>query len=382
MAYDLIPKKAQDIMGSNSAKNKYKDKIDNIVSLFEALCKLDPEKQPIAIDPVSAKKEIAIRRSLMGIAAQEVLTSTTLQQAEFKKAFSKLGVDTTGLVFKFGDGSRGNKGSNNRGIGFEADIVADFIKWKQGEPILKKVNETFIRELVKEYKLTNASRIEVIPEGAMNKKRPLQVGAGTFYVGNSRVFNIGSTVTDVTVKSYKRTSVDKVVYLSLKRGETVAYFNAGLANVLNERDTKDFKFSATAKQFMSHLGLDPLLVQRTLTPRGRPPMKPIASIKDAKVNKRMIQELLRSAVGYGFHMVHLFDKRGGFIKHFNVTEAYARDAGAINTPVQIDYGGIRGYSRMIRISFGTKKYRKVELYIRNKQNARMFPTDFVSNFYY
>lgn len=381
MAYDFIPKKADDIRKNPSFVRKMGDKITDVIAIYEALAKLDPEKQPIALDPVGSNKNISIRRSLMGVAAQEVLTSPAAQQLEFKKALKKIGV-VTDLNFKWGDGSRGNKGTKNRGIGFEAEIVADFEKWKRGEKILKRVNETFIRELIKEYDLTKASEIVIVAEGAMNKPRPLNVSSGSFYVGNSKRFDIGATVTDVTVEGKYKSRPDKTVYLSLKRGDTVAYFNAGLAGIINESDTKAGKLSTQAKNMLSHLGIDTQLFKDTFTPE-KTPSKPIAVVKNAPVNKRMLQELLRSGVGYGFHMVHLFDKRGGFIKHFNVSDTYARQAATLTSPVTIYYGGSTStYSKTIRLTFSTQKYRKVDLLIRNKKNARMFPVDFVSNFYY
>lgn len=379
MAFTLIPKTAKDFEKGPFA-NKQAAMMDDVILLFEELKKLDPE--PIAIDPTGASKEIRIRRSLMGKFAQEVL-DTAGQKQEFSKKLKSLGIKSA-LTLKWGDGSRGNKGSNNRGLGFEAEIVHDFEAWRRGDPILKKVHETFILSLIKTYDLTRSSRIEILPEGALNQSRPLHVGPGEFYVGGSLDFNIGKTVTDITVKRYPGktgSTPDKTVYLSLKRGDTVAYFGSGITKFLNEADTKKGKYSREALLMFKYLGIDAKLFAATFVPET-PPSKPIACIKNAKVDLQKLQQLIRSGIGYGFHMVHLFDKKGGYIKHFEVNRQYADMGSKIIGPVTIFYGGSASYSKSIRIVFATSKYRKVELFIRNKSNSRMFPTILTSNFYY
>jgi len=234
--------------------------------------------------------------------------------------------------------------------------------------------------------LTKYSEIKIIPEGGLNKSRPLTANASSMYVGGSGQYNIGATVTDVTVKGKRPTGiVDKTVYLSLKKGPSVSYFNAGLATSFlpgfptsNNYQSK-YRWTPSMISLAKHLGIDLDMFWETFVYK-QAPSKPIGITRPA-FNKGAVENLLMSAVGHGFHMVH--KSAAGPIKHFKATPQYMRQASSIKGGLTIWYGGKTGsFSRSVQIEMETPHYRRISLVIRNKQGAHGPPKELLANYFY
>ena len=104
-------------------------------------------------------------------------------------------------------------------------------------------------------------------------------------------------------------------------------------------------------------------------------------VKPLKFNKTAVEQLLKSAVGHGFHMVHKMD--AGPIKHFQATPQYMREASTIKGGLTIWYGGkTSAFSRSVQIEMETAHYRRIQLVIRNKAGAHGPPKDLLANYYY
>ena len=404
MAYSYFPKDAQELY-KNEQKVKtliQKELLDDVAAILNYLTdnfRGSEFEQPIAIDdrPTNAHK-LKIRKTFVGKLTEQYPSNPQTQVA-IRQALSRIKrkdgnpVQVGKLGFSYGDGSRGNKGVNNRGLGFEDDVVASFEIWKQGEPyepgqILDAKMEKFIVELVEHYNLTKYSEIKIVPEGALNKARPLNVNASGMYVGGSMVFDIGKTVTDVTVQGKSpRGSVDKTVYLSWKKGATVSYFNAGLGSGLlsgyptSSGNIANYKHKPGFLQLCEHFGIDIELFDSVFVYKTQPRSN-LGTVTPTKYNPRAIGQLIESAIGYGFHMVHKFDTGDRRIKHFEGSPQYMKNNGRLIGPPTIYYGGTSSFSRSVRIQVQTSDYRKIDFVIRNKSNTALPPKDILSNFYY
>ena len=403
MAYDYFPKNSRELLKDSKKLKTLDDKnlLDDVAAILQHLnTKYSQQDLPIALDPtvVANATAIKLRKTLVNVLAKQGQTNGATQEnirralRDVKKA-DGTPVALTDLRFTFGDGSRGNKGAKNRGLKFEDDIVASFEIWKQGEPyepgaIIKPNIEKFILELVEMYNLTKYSQLIIVPEGALNKSRPLNVTGTGMYVGNSPVFDIGATVTDVTVKgSGAQGASDKVVYLSLKKGSTVSYFGAGLSTsylvgypASGQVDMK-YKHRTGFIQLCKHFGIDLDLFDQVFRYKVTP-SRPIANVVPSNYNKQAIGQLIKSAIGYGFHMVHLFDTGAKQIKHYLATNQYMSANSQIIGAPRIYYGGKQGFSRRVTVEVQTKDYRRIEFTIRNKTNTALAPKDLLSQFYY
>ena len=399
MAYNFIPKEDNDLfLDTNASKvgslirAELLDDVAAVMRYLKDNFRGEQYEEPISIDP--NKNIVKIRKSFVGVLAKEY-PSAAQTKAELARVLGRIQrrngerIDTTKLSFSFGDGSRGQKGTKNTGIAFEDDVVNAFELWKQGEPyepgqIMDKDIEKFIMELVKEYELTKYSEIQIVPEGAMNKARPLVVQRGSMYAG-SPSNDIGKTVTDVTVKGKRGATVDKTVYLSLKKGATVSYLNAGLGTnflsgfPISSQTDRIYKFNEQFKNFASNFGIDLELFRNTFIYKTAP-TKNLGAYTPSDYSARAIQQLIASAIGYGFHMVHKFDN--GHIKHYRVTQSYMNQASALRGTPTIYYGGKGQFSRRVIIELETTDYRKIEFIIRNKTSAQLPPKDLLSMFYY
>lgn len=402
MAYTFFPKDVKELTDptnqykiSPGIRSKLLEDLSDVLRWFNDNYKGAEHERPLGIS--NDKNIIKIRNSFKDELTK--LHGTNAQiKAELKRKIinsvkkqSGEPMNTTDLAFSYGDGSRGGKGVKNTGLLFEDDVVASFEIWKQGEPyesgqILDRNIEKFIEELVDQYKLTKYSEIKVIPEGAMNKARPLTANAGSMYVGGSGNYNIGSTVTDVTVQGRRPSGiVDKTVYMSLKKGPSVSYFNAGLSTSFlpgfptASNHQANYRWTSSMQSFAKHLGIDLDMFWDTFVYK-QTPTKPIGITKP-KFNKTAVEQLLKSAVGHGFHMVHKMD--AGPIKHFQATPQYMREASTIKGGLTIWYGGkTSAFSRSVQIEMETAHYRRIQLVIRNKAGAHGPPKDLLANYYY
>ena len=274
-------------------------------------------------------------------------------------------------------GGRGAGGKKvNLGNQFEEHWVADSEKVLSGQTKGNRYIQKIIglnEDLTKQMKKGLSG---VVAEGGANKSRPLVFsGNGLVVAAEGRLTeDMGSTLTDVTFQYGENKDP---VYLSLKYGPTLTFFNSGVGGrngplLFTPAMIKEFKISSPAgKAFLDMFGIDEVKFCESFN--NYPRSKPIQNHKvvSRSFNKTAIEKLLRSGIGYGYYMVH-HKGSGTNIEIYEIDKAYMRSASTITGGITINYGGMDGKGKRIDIECESGKYR-FKFNIRNKQGGQ-YPT--------
>jgi hypothetical protein len=369
MAYTYVPKSEKELR----TKTLHRQYFDGIVALMEYFAKTNPSvTDPIVLHDSEAG-DIKVTRRLSGL--------------DLKKIKKEIGAPS--LKLSWGEGSRkvgGTTATVNKGIKFEVDLVRDINLYIKGEPIRDTKNDKFIKEFVAYYKLTYLDK--VLPMGELNQKRPLQFMGNEVFIGG-RDFNIGATVTDVTVegatKAGGRTLKGKTIYLSLKFGPTVTFANPGISTLFPEREFKTGKFTGTkGKALLKMLGLDEAKFIKTFNAyANNTSMNKFKEDVTQKMDQASFQNFLKSGIGYGYHMVHLL---GQNIKDNEMTKDYLTKATKVTRAIAY-YGGVSGggtgpvTAKRIDIIITTPVY-TFKINLRSKSAGKVYPTHLMIDYSY
>lgn len=340
MAYDLIPTTTTEIT----------DKIKGHTAqpISAVLLKLQKDfpqlKDPIALDPKKPK---------------EVKVTRKLSESIDIKALQKQFMD---LKISFGEGSRGGRGTQNRGNLFEDELAADIEAWWRGEGVSSDMNANLINSLIMFYDIDTWKELYVDAEGAENKPRPLMINGDSVLVSPGLV-DIGAVVTDITLRKGKNKSAPAGVFLSLKFSGTVTFFNAGTKKYLTDAELQSGVIkNAGGLALLKMFGLD----NATFCSVFNGTMKRGHMVNTTRsVNKTALENLIKSGIGYGFHMVH---KKGNAIISKEVTKQY-RDAASKVQSVTVYYGGKTGTGARVDIEVRTAYY-ILKFNFRNKQGGK------------
>ena len=243
MAYKLIPSTFSE--AGSSVKHMDTATAAEGLRLWNYLVNTYGMDNPLAFDPTN-KKQVKIARAL---------------QTEFTKAEIKKKLKISALKVDFGDGSRGNRGSGNQGNLFEQQLEAGINDWIETSELTNNKYRDFIYGLVKHYHLEDCIAVRVIAEGGENKKRPMQLVNGHWKIGTASMstgYEIGSTITDLTLESKCKGKPLHKYYLSLKTSGTTNLSNLGLkTNVFPVDQVKAGKITtANGIALMKTFGLD------------------------------------------------------------------------------------------------------------------------------
>jgi len=274
-------------------------------------------------------------------------------------------------------GGRGAGGKKvNLGNQFEEHWVTDSEKVLSGQTTGNRYVQKIIglnEDLTKQMKKGLSG---VVAEGGANKSRPLVFsGNGLVVAAEGRLTeDMGSTLTDVTFQYGEKKDP---VYLSLKYGSTLTFFNSGVGGrngplLFTPAMIKEYKISSPAgKAFLDMFGIDEVKFCESFN--SYPRSKPIQNHKvvSRSFNKPAIEKLLRSGIGYGYYMVH-HKGSGTSIDIYEIDKQYMRSASTINGGITINYGGMDGKGKRIDIECESGKY-KFKFNIRNKQGGQ-YPT--------
>ena len=341
MAYNFIPTTAKEVTDTIS---------DSKVAAELAAALLDLQKQfpimqdPLAIDPKSPK-QVKVTRKI----------STKLDLKAFQRTYSL-------VKFSFGEGSRGGRGTQNKGNLFEYELAKDIEAWWRGEEPSSEETVGLINDLVDRYGIDKWKELYVDAEGAENKPRPLLINGNDVLVSPGLV-DIGATVTDITLRQGKDKNAKAGVYLSLKFSGTVTFFNAGTKKYLTDAELqKGVITNAGGLALLDMFGLNNAVFCSVFNGKGK---KLFSEDTTSKVNKKALENLIKSGIGYGFHMVH---KMGNKIISKEVNKTY-RDAAAKVTSVKVYYGGKSGNGARVDIEVVTPKY-ILKFNFRNKQGGK------------
>ena len=210
---------------------------------------------------------------------------------DFNSAVKDLGFKWTN-IFK-GDitGYYDGLASKNKGNAFETYFIDNFSKF---EPEIKK--------LVKYKKLTDISA-----DGGLNQKRPLTFSGGKITCGPAGDYNIGHTVTDVTLTVDK----GKKIYLSLKYGNTVTFVNAGIKKLFTKEFFEGEQLTGDGKTLLKMFNIDEDKFRAVfanyngkIDGKKTKSEKEVVDITSKLNNNKIFDEFVRSVIGYGFIMVH------------------------------------------------------------------------------
>lgn len=366
MAFSFIPKSVEDIESNTELSLLDKKKLSNAYKTFVAMTSKNGKPvmdDPFAID-VKATRSVKIHRSFTG----EVDIKT-------------LG-ESFGISFSFGNGSRGNMGAANRGSLFERRLTDDFNLYSRirnpdnSEYFYKK----FIKDFHEQYAKGKIRDIVVLPEGALNKKRPLVFSGNNVYIEKPHTqANIGSTVTDITVK------VDREpIYISCKLGGTVTFFNIGVTKYLKEDEIMAGEIkNAQGRILLDIFGINPIWfasvfkAAASTKDRNSVPM-PASLVQDVtgKIDKHKTQNFLLSGIGYGYHLVHAKNATSPDIDHMVMEESEAGKYVRVNKIV-VKYPS-PGTAKRIDVIIDTPKF-KFKLNFRNKGGG-VFPSHLLCDY--
>jgi hypothetical protein len=363
MAYTFFPKSASEIQAT--LKGAQQKKIDEIMDLFAWLnAKFPSIETPINIDPSSIGK-VNVTRALEG----------DVNLAELKR-YAKLSV----VSIKFGAGSSGNKGVNNRGNLFEPQFAKALEDWWSGVKITDNKMIAALEDLKKEYDLTDYSNIRVVQEGALNKKRPLVYSPDVIISapGGKADGDIGAIVTDLTLMGTKNGKEKVVAYLSLKLGNTATFFNVGLKTVLTTDEIKKGLIeNENGKKLLNLFNIKAPVFCDVFNGKLDKGYNEDVWHKMDGAQKVALKKLLESGIGHGYHVIH---KLSAGIKSIKIDKKY-KEAAATPTSCVVYYGGKGGAGKRIDIEIETKKYR-LKLNIRDTQGQGGYPTRLMGDFSY
>lgn len=340
MAYNFIPTKPKEV--TETIKSKEAQEIAAVLIDLQKMFPTVPD--PIALDP-KLPKQVKITRKIQ--------TKLDLKPLQTKYKNIKL---------SFGEGSRGGRGTQNKGNLFEAELAQDIEAWWRGEGVSSDENAGLINDLVEVYKIDTWPELFVDAEGAENKPRPLMINGKDILISPGLV-DIGATVTDITLRKGKDKNADAGAYLSLKFSGTVTFFNAGTKKYLTDAELQSGIIKNTGgKALLDMFGIDNAVFCSVFNGKMK---KGYSEETTKKVNKKALENLIKSGIGYGFHMVH---KMGSNIISKKIDKAY-RDAASTVKSVKVFYGGKGGNGARVDIEVITPKY-ILKFNFRNKQGGK------------
>ena len=351
-AYTFFPKSEDDIrktLGDFSHEN-----VEEIITLFNYLKGKDDT--PINID-LKKSKNVNITRALKG---------------DFTLGDISSGAGLNNIKIKFGNGSFGNRGANNRGNAFEPQFANNLLRWySEGDGAVTDDDHLrAIKDLDKTYNLgeTDKDKFKVDVVGGENTRRPLSFGSNIVISNTKGQGNdIGQSVTDITV-----TTNDGPVYLSLKLGTTTTFFNVGVKTKITKKEIDEGLIkNKDGVKLLKLFGIDnkrfcTIFNDDVPTQGGMVRIKPKVSAMKA---------LLKSGIGYGYHVIH---KVRGNIKSYKMDETRMGKSASVGD-VTIHYGGKTGKGKRIDMEMASSYY-KFKLNIRDTQGGDGYPTRMMCDF--
>jgi len=350
MAYDFFPKTAKELTAKT--KSHPPQVQGELFILLDYLKTKFPKLEtPINLD-LSKKSSVNISRSI-----QEDISLVKIKNE------AKL----TSLSMKFGNGSSGNRGVNNRGNLFEPEFADALMKWWSGETISDAAMAAAILDLDKTYKLKKSKTFKVDVVGGENTKRPLLYDNKLRLSNPKGVgYNIGESVTDLTVHTDTQE-----IYLSLKLGTTTTFFNVGVRTVIPPDDIKAYNIqNPDGKKLLEAFGINEKLFCDIFNGRLKKPV--VENVRLTKLN-----ELMKTGIGEGYHIIH---KLSGGIKSKKMDRSALDKASRVSTAT-IYYGGKTGIGKRVDIEMESPTY-KFKLNIRDTQGKDGYPTRLMCDFSY
>ena len=294
-----------------------------------------------------------------------------------------LEIDDFAKTAEFGGQIKGGK-KINMGNQYEDDLTLTLIDYCSGQKP-KKYSEhvnTIVSALVEKY---GSAPTKAIGEGGKNQKRPLKKTGSNIIIsaGGATTNNIGSTLTDITLE------IDgKPVYISVKFGSTLSFFNCGIKGggkdslaLFPEEKLKNGEIPDDGQKYLEMFGIDHEKFLAVFEDYGK---KSGTTVEDhierttlSTQGKQALQNLIKSGVGYGYWMCHY---TGSALKFYEIDQDYMNKAATlVGNTVEINYGGAGGKGKRIDMLFETQSY-EFKFNVRNKQGG-VYPTHTNGDYY-
>lgn len=354
MAYDFFPKTEKEL---RSKIMKFPDQNrTEIVALFDFMKKkFKSVETPINID-LKKQSNVNVTRQLQGMITESQIKS---------------GAKLNKVKIKFGNGSSGNRGVNNRGNLFEPAFAKAMIDWYAGEKVADKSMLDAIEDMDKIYDLAKNKNFAVVEEGGENTRRPLQFGGGGIYLANPKGSgtDVGKSVTDLTIKTDKND-----IYLSLKLGTTTTFFNVGVRTILTPNEIKLGEITnKDGLKLLNLFGID----QKKFCQIFNGELSGGEKVTNAPYNKSGMKKLLETGIGHNYHIIHKMRNKILSKK----MDANAMKKAASTGAMTIHYGGKTGTGKRIDMELQSSSY-KFKINIRDTQGKDGYPTRMMCDFTY
>lgn len=360
MAYNLFPSSEDEIRTIYSDTN-HQEKTEVVCKLYNFLS--EKHETPLALNPdhqPNFNSVKIIRNAYFDIKPIEEILET---QFTIDKVVAN--IPDIKLNITFGDGSRGNRGINNRGNSFESELSDDMNRYFDSVDHSPKF-DGFIQDFDKiadgleNYDVRFSEQL-----GGLNNKRPLVFLDDNPLIGGY-MDDIGDVVTDVNVQ------LDGIThYLSLKMGGTTTFFNSGVSKILpSDEITSGRILNINGQKLLDTLGIHNESFCNVFNDYQISETK----IRSPKLevehtgNKDKIENLLKSGIGYGYTMVHL--EKGTDTHVFPVNRDTVEKVSKVNSMV-VSYP-TNGSAKRVDVHVETD-YLKLKFNIRNKQGG-LYPT--------
>lgn len=252
--------------------------------------------------------------------------------------------------------------SKNKGNAFEKYFKENYSKF-----------ESNIKKIVNYDKLN-----DITLDGGLNQKRPLTFKNNSITCGNINTFNIGKTVTDLTLHVDNNPKND--IYLSLKSGKTVTFINAGISKLFTKKFFDGEKLTGDAKTLLDMLCIDENKFRNVfLSYKDKHVQKARydeINILDKIKNNKIFERFIKSVVGFGFILVHQI--KGDNIEYFDFTTEDKLNKFISNINDAFVQYPQEGEAKRVNI---VVKYDKIEfkLNIRSK-NGGIYPTHLLADY--
>lgn len=357
MAYTFFPKTASEIKQTLKGD---KAKIDEIINIFAYLKgKFKTVESPINIDPASISK-INVTRDLQ----------TDIDLAKIKRE-----AKVSKITMKFGSGSSGGRGVQNKGNAYEGQLAEAINEWWQGKTIADPKLAQAVSDVVKLHKLDKVKKLEVKMVGELNNKRPFIFSPQVLISSKIPVHDndLGPVVTDITLVCDK-----KEIYLSLKTGGTVTFFNSGIRTVLSPAEIKSGRISnKDGLKILDMFNINDALFCDIYNGNLKKGYVEDVWKTMSQKQKTELKNFLISGVGHGYTIVH---KLTGKTEVYEIDKKYMTEA-ATPTSCNVYYGGKSGTGKRIDMEIETGHY-ILKLNIRDTQGGDGYPTRMMCDYSY
>ena len=284
---------------------------------------------------------------------------------------------------EFGGQQKGGK-KVNMGNVYEDDLTQSLIDYCSGKPVKKYQAhvEQIVSALTEKY---GEGPTFAKGEGEKNQKRPLTKKGNSIIIsaGGAATNDIGSTITDITL-----TIKGKPVYISVKFGSTLSFFNCGVRSsgkgnlaLFPEAKLKAGDIPDDGQTYLNLFGIDHQKFLDVFAKYGQGNGPTVETHIENRTlspsDKQALQDMIKSGVGYGYWMCHY---TGSELKFYEIDQDYMNKAATlVGNTVEINYGGAGGKGKRIDMLFETQSY-EFKFNIRNKQGG-VYPTHTNGDYY-